>query len=173
MAGTIGSGTKGGCYDAARYGTDGGMSQVDVVTKSPLKQRTQTMRSRAEAFVREFEWTWTNAVLFSMALIFFLLITTSVMPSFWMYFAEQTLGWGGPTDLEAFLQQPVVWEGVWFIDRFPVPSDETLLQLRDAIAMGLTTGPIITVLVVAAAMQNWRKRLRGGSGETRPTGGYR
>ena len=135
------------------------MSQVDVVTKGPLKQRTQGMRSRAEAFVREFEWTWTNAVLFSLALVFFLLITTSVMPSFWMYFAEQTLGWGGPTDLEAFLQSPVSLEGY--------------LQLRDAIAMGLTTGPIITVLVVAAAMQNWRKKLRGGAGDTRPTGGYR
>ncbi|MGZ8578667.1 MAG: hypothetical protein ACXWWX_03945 [Actinomycetota bacterium] len=149
------------------------MSQVDVVTKSPLKQRTHGMRTRMETFVRDFEWTWTSAVSFSFALVFFLLITSSVMPSFWMYFAEQTLGWGGPTDLEAFLTQPFVWESVWFFDSFPVPSDETLLQLRDAIAMGLTTGPIITVLVVAAAMQNWRKKLRGGSGDTRPTGGYR
>ncbi len=72
------------------------MSQIDVVTKSPLKQRTHGVRSRMEAFVRDFEWTWTNAVLFSFAFIFFLLITSSVMPSFWMYFAEQTIGWGGP-----------------------------------------------------------------------------
>jgi len=39
--------------------------------------------------------------------------------------------------------------------------------------MGLTTGPFVTVLVVSAVMQNWRKRLRGGAGESRPTGGYR
>ncbi len=75
------------------------MSQVDVVTKSPLKQRTHGMRSRMETSVRDFEWSWTNAVLFSFALIFFLLMTSAVMPSFWMYFSEQTLGWGGPTDL--------------------------------------------------------------------------
>jgi len=46
-------------------------------------------------------------------------------------------------------------------------------MLRDAIAMGLTTGPVITVLVVAAILQNWRRRLRGQSGDVRPTGGYR
>ncbi len=135
------------------------MSQVDVVTKSPLQQRTQGVKSRVEAFVRTFEWTWTNAVTFSMALTFFLLITTSIMPSFWMYFAEQTLGWGGPTDLEGFLKEPLGIEGY--------------LQLRDAVAMGLSTGPLVSVLVIAAAMQNWRTKLRGGSGETRASGGYR
>jgi len=39
--------------------------------------------------------------------------------------------------------------------------------------MGLTTGPIVTVLVASAAMQNWRRKLRGGGGDSRPTGGYR
>ena len=46
-------------------------------------------------------------------------------------------------------------------------------MLRDAVAMGLTTGPIITVLIVAAVLQNWRSKLRGRSGDVRPTGGYR
>jgi hypothetical protein len=46
-------------------------------------------------------------------------------------------------------------------------------MLRDAIAMGLSTGPIVTVLVVAPLLQNWRRKLRGESGEVRPTGGYR
>jgi hypothetical protein len=146
------------------------MSQVDVVTKS-TQSRGQSLKARFEAFVKGFEWTWTNAVLFSLALTFFLLITTSVMPSFWMYYAEQKLGWGGPTDLEGALS------GTWVIFDptlgFPHLSQEILLQIRDAIAMGLTTGPFITVLVVSAAMQNWRKRLRGGAGESRPTGGYR
>jgi hypothetical protein len=139
------------------------MSQVDVATKSPVQPQASDRKARAEATVRNFEWTWTNAVVFSLALVFFLLITTSIIPSFWMYYAEQKLGWGGPTDLVGFLQN------------FPSEplGKETLLQIRDAIAMGLTTGPIITVLVAAAVMQNWRKRLRGGSGESRPAGGYR
>jgi hypothetical protein len=29
------------------------------------------------------------------------------------------------------------------------------------------------VLVGGAIMQNWRKKLRGSSGDSRPTGGYR
>jgi hypothetical protein len=147
------------------------MSQVDVVTKSTSQSRGQGLKARAESFVREFEWTWTNAVLFSLALTFFLLITTSVMPSFWMYYAESQLGWGGPTDIEGALS------GTWVIFDpelgFPHLSQEMLLQIRDAIAMGLTTGPFVSVLVVSAVMQNWRKRLRGGAGESRPSGGYR
>jgi hypothetical protein len=102
-----------------------------------------------------------------MALLFFLLIASVVMPSFWMYYAEQKISWAGPTDLQAFLEHP-------FGTSITNPlSLEGYKQVRDAIAMGLTTGPIITVLVAAAAMQNWRKKLRGGGGETRPTGGYR
>ena len=61
------------------------MSQIDVATKSPIRQRTQGLRSRVEVFVRNFEWTWTNAVLFSMALLFFLLISAVVMPSLWRH----------------------------------------------------------------------------------------
>jgi len=141
------------------------MSQ-DVANRPATAARTQGARLRLEDFVKNFEWTWTNAVLFSLALTFFLLIATSIMPSFWMYFAEQKLGWGGPTDVEGFLTNI-------FDPSFPHLSSETLLQIRDAIAMGLTTVPFVAVLVVASAAQNWRKRLRGASGVTRPTGGYR
>jgi hypothetical protein len=135
------------------------MSQVDVATRSPIQSRAQTTKARVEDFVKTFEWTWTNAVLFSFALVFFLMMSAAVLPSFWMYYAEQKLGWGGPTDLEAFLKAPL--------------SQAGRLELRDAIAMGLTTGPIVTVLIVGAAMQNWRRKLRGTAGDTRPTGGYR
>ncbi|HEU4354265.1 MAG TPA: hypothetical protein VFT27_01625 [Actinomycetota bacterium] len=123
-----------------------------------MRERLQQLKGRAESSVRDFEWTWATAILFSMGFVFFLLITAVVIPSFWMYFAEQKLGWGGPTDVEAFLQSPISQEGA--------------LQLRDAIAMGLATGPIIVAMVVAVILQNWRKRLRGGSAD-RPTGGYR
>jgi hypothetical protein len=124
-----------------------------------LEERLAPAKERAEGFLRSFEWTWTTAVLASLGITFYLLITAVVIPSFWMYFAEQTVGWGGPTDLEAFLQAPLSKEGA--------------LQLRDAIAMGLTVGPIATLMVVAVVLQNWRRRLRGATGDVRPTGGYR
>ncbi len=123
-----------------------------------MRERLAKVKERTETFLRDFEWTWTTAVLFSIAFTFFLLITAVVIPSFWMYFAEQKLGWGGPTDVEAFLKAPIGQEG--------------LLELRDAVAMGLSTGPIVTVMVAAVVLQNWRRRLRGAAGD-RPTGGYR
>jgi hypothetical protein len=131
------------------------MSQVDTAT--PI-QSTPTRTERVEAFLRTFEWTWTTAVVFSLGLVFFLLITTSVVPSFWLYFADSTLKWNdtAPQKLIIF-----TIDGYW------------LKELRDAIAMGLSTLPIILVLVGGAIMQNWRKKLRGSSGDSRPTGGYR
>lgn len=146
------------------------MSQVDTAARSPIR----TVKRHVEAFLRDFEWSWTNAVLLSLALLFFLLIAGAVLPSWWMYYSEQKLGWQGPTDLEAFLRDPFNTGGS-FISResFLWLSDEGLLMLRDAIAMGLTTGPVITVLVLSAIMQNWRRKLRGESGDVRPTGGYR
>ena len=131
------------------------MSQVDTAT--PIKS-TPTRKERVEAFLRNFEWTWTTAVVFSLGLVFFLLITTSVVPSLWLYFADSTLKWNdtAPQKLIIF-----TIDGYW------------LKELRDAVAMGLATLPIIVVLVGGAIMQNWRKKLRGSSGDSRPTGGYR
>ena len=131
------------------------MSQVDTAT--PIKS-TPTRKERVEAFLRTFEWTWTTAVVFSLGLVFFLLITSSVVPSFWLYFADSTMKWNdtAPQKLIIF-----TIDGYW------------LKELRDAVAMGLSTLPIILVLVGAAVMQNWRKKLRGSSGDSRPTGGYR
>jgi hypothetical protein len=143
------------------------MSQIDVATKPGKTGRTSGLKARTEAFLRAFEWTWTSAVLFSMALIFFLLISAVIMPSFWMYFAEQKIGWAGPTDVEAFLKQPF---GSGLTDPL---SSEGYLMVRDAIAMGLTTVPFILVLVVSASLQNWRKKLRGSDAGSRPSGGYR
>jgi hypothetical protein len=146
------------------------MSQVQNAARSPI----QTLKHRVESFLRDFEWSWTSAVLFSMALLFFLLIAASVMASWWMYYAEQKLGWQGPTDLEAFFLDPFNTGGSFFSrESFLWLSKEGLLMLRDAVAMGLATGPIITVLVVSAVLQNWRRKLRGESGDVRPTGGYR
>ena len=115
-----------------------------------MASRLASVKERVEASLKAFEWTWTKAIVFSVGLTFFILISTSVLPSFWLYFADQKLKWSGAGP-----------NGFW------------LKELRDAIAMGLTTGPIITILVAAAVVQNWRRKLRGQSGDVRPTGGYR
>lgn len=129
------------------------MSQVEVATTprfAKTKARLAHRKQQTESFLKTFEWTWTKAIVFSMALTFLILITTSVIPSFWLYFADQKLKWSGAGP-----------NGFW------------LKELRDAIAMGLATTPIIVILVVAAVVQNWRRKLRGRSGDVRPTGGYR
>jgi hypothetical protein len=157
-------------YDSPAHGASERMSQVDTAARSPIK----TLKRHVESFLRDFEWSWTSAVLFSMALLFFLLITSAVVASWWMYYAEQILGWQGPTDLEAFLLDPFDTTFPFFSTQgFLWLSNEGHLMLRDAVAMGLTTMPVVAVLVVGGVLQNWRRRLRGQSGDVRPTGGYR
>jgi hypothetical protein len=138
------------------------MSQAETTSGPrilrPIVRPVTSLLRRAEPQVKSFEWSWTTAVIAAVGLIGFLLVSAIILPSAWMYFAESKLGWKGPTDIEALLQDPL--------------GPELRLQIRDLLAMGLTTGPIITLLVAAAMMQNWRKKLRGGDA-TRPTGGYR
>lgn len=121
------------------------MSQAETASKSKLHQ----LKTGVEPRLRDFEWNWTKAVIFSVGLVLFIMISTSVIPSFWLYFADQTLKWDGSGP-----------NGLW------------LLLMRDAVAVGLVTGPFITVLVVATIMQNWRRKLRSRT-DSRPTGGYR
>ena len=136
---TRGSGGRTGCYDSARHRTDGRMSQVDVVTKSPNQTRRQSARTRLEALVRDFEWTWTNAVLFSLALVFFLLIATVDHPVVLDVLRRAEARVGRPDGHRGALS------GSWAIfdpvKGFPHLGAQFLLQIRDAIAMGLTTGP--------------------------------
>jgi hypothetical protein len=122
------------------------MSQIEELKGS----RIHALKARVEAFLKGFEWTWTSAVLFCLGLVFMIMITTSVIPSFWLYFADQKLRWDGSG-----------------------PDGTVLKLLRDAVAMGLVTGPFFTILIVSAIVQNWRRKLRGGSSDARPTGGYR
>ena len=134
------------------------MSQVEVATTprfAKTKGRLAHRKQRVEGFLKTFEWSWTKAIVFSVGLTFAIVITTSVIPSFWLYFADQKL------EVGAAPRVPASTDGFW------------LKELRDAIAMGLVTVPIISILVGAAIMQNWRRRLRGQSGDVRPTGGYR
>ncbi len=133
-----------------------------------IAERLAPLKERVESFLRGFEWTWTTAVIFSVGLVFFFLITMAVLPSFWLYFADQKLKWDGGA---AHKILPWSWA-----QRGPLGWTATgteLKHLRDAVAMGLSTGPLVTILIAAAIMQNWRRKLRGAQSEARPSGGYR
>lgn len=88
---------------------------------------------KLEAAVRDWEWTWTKAVLFSLGFAFFILFTQAVIPSFWFYFSEGTLGW----------------------------RDGLKQMLAEAIALGWITTTFGGILVTAVVLQNWRRKLRG------------
>jgi hypothetical protein len=111
-----------------------------------VQQRAQPLITRAETFVREFEWTWTKAVVASLVLWFLGFTFLAIIPSWWLYFAGAKLGWTQ--------QQP------W------------LFRLRDLVASALYGTAFVVFIVVPYFLQKWRRRLRSES-ESRPTGGYR
>lgn len=115
-----------------------------------VEKRLAPLVERSDRFLKTWEWTWTKAMIFCLVLAFIALIGIAVIPSFWLYFADQKLKWDGSGP-----------NGFW------------LLKLRDAVAMGLSTGPFVTFYVLAAVLQNHRRKLRGETGDTRPAGGYR
>ena len=101
------------------------------------------MKARLERFVRDFEWTWTRAVMASLGVLLFLVIFEGIIPSFWLYFADQKLLW----------------------------RSQFQLILRDLITTGEAGTSLIVFLVVVVLLQNWRRRLR--SGEHMSSNGYR
>jgi hypothetical protein len=111
----------------------------------PIPEPLKPLVERAERFLRRFEWSWTTAVLFSFAIAFLALTTLAVIPSWFLYFSDQTLR----------------WNSYW------------LLKLRDAVAAGWITTWFLILFLAAYLMQTWRRKLRGGGGESRPGGGYR
>lgn len=111
-----------------------------------LQRRAQPLVRRAEAFVRDFEWTWTKAVIAALLLWFLAFTLLGVVPSWWLYFAGQRFGWTA--------QEP------W------------LFRLRDLVAVILFSIPVGGFITVPYWVQKWRRRLRSES-ESRPTGGYR
>jgi hypothetical protein len=129
-----------------------------------LKERLTPAAERVTALIRDFEWTWTNAVVFSVAFSFLILISMAVIPSWWLYYADKRLeGWDGSGQghlIPFFGLDWIPLDGFW------------LNKVRDLIATGLIIGPLVTFLVAAALLQNYRRKLRGGSFE-RPSGGYR
>lgn len=108
-------------------------------------KRLQPMVDRGNRFLREFEWTWTAAVVFSVGLAFVSIIFLAVIPSFWLYFADQTLR------LKSF----------WMV------------KLKEALAAGWITTWFGIFFLTGYLLQRHRQKLRGTGGETRPSGGYR
>jgi hypothetical protein len=113
-----------------------------------LQERAQPFVKRFETFLRDFEWTWTKAVVASLLLWFIGITALAVIPSWWLYFADETLGWRN------------------------TPEKFWLFKLRDVIASGLFGTPFVIMIVAPYFIQKWRRRLRSES-ESRPTGGYR
>lgn len=102
------------------------------------------VRERVDPILKDWEWTWTRAVVASLVIAFITLLFTAIIPSWWLYFADQTLQ----------------WRSFW------------LLKARDLIAVIMIVGSFSVILFTAYVMQEWRNSLRGTGAEHR-TGGYR
>lgn len=110
-----------------------------------MPRRLVPLVERTNRFLREWEWTWTSAVVFSVALSFVAIVILAIIPSFWLYFADQTLR----------------WKSFW------------LVKLKEAIAAGWITVNFALFFLAAYLLQRQRQKVRGTGGETRPSGGYR
>ena len=94
--------------------------------------------------MRDFEWTWTKAVVIAFFLWMLAIGLIGFLPSWWLYFADQKLRWRS------------FWQ----------------LKLRDLIAVIIIVGSFSVILFTGFIMQEWRNSLRGTGAEHR-TGGYR
>jgi hypothetical protein len=110
-----------------------------------LQRRLAPLGERTNRFLKDWEWTWTSATVFSLVLAFMGIIVLAVIPSFWLYFADQTLQ----------------WKSFW------------LVKLKEAIAAGWITVNFALFFLVAYLMQKQRQKVRGTGGGTRPSGGYK
>jgi hypothetical protein len=110
-----------------------------------LQRRLAPLGERINRFLKDWEWTWTSAVVFCVALAFVAIVFLAIIPSFWLYFADQQLR------LKSF----------WMV------------KLKEAIAAGWITTWFAIFFLAAYLLQKQRQKLRGTGGETRPTGGYR
>ena len=109
-----------------------------------VRERLAPLQERANAVMREWEWTWTRAVVASMIIAFLMLTTTVILPSWWLYFADQNLRWRS------------FWQ----------------LKFRDAIAGGIIVGFFTMIYAAAYLIQEAANKARGTGAEHR-TGGYR
>ena len=117
-----------------------------------LKYMPARSRARLEALLRNFEWTWTKAVVVALACWLVAIGLVVMLPSWWLYFAPQKLHWN------------------------PCPCPDALrfweFKARDLIAIVLFSIPFGGFVMGPYYLQKHRRRLRSES-ESRPTGGYR
>jgi hypothetical protein len=121
------------------------------------REKQTHLPGAVEDFLRDFEWTWTKAAVFCLIFGFVLLITQAVIPSWFFYFADETLGWrpGTPPPL-----------GLGNV----LPSFVDAKMVVEAIVMGWVTVTVVAFLVGAVVLQNTRRKLRG---HNLGRGGYR
>jgi Na+/melibiose symporter-like transporter len=112
-----------------------------------VERRLRPVMRRGEEFLRDFEWTWTNAFLIGLLISFAAITTMAVIPSFMLYFAEQNLG--------------------------ATIANRPLLTIRDAVVTGYLTVVVGVFVVTIYKLQVIRRRLRGEKQSERYTGGYR
>lgn len=110
-----------------------------------VQKRLQPLKERNDEFLRNFEWTWTSAFIVGTVISFIAMTTLAVIPSWWLFFADNNLQW------------------------------RTRLQItiRDMIALGWYTVWGGIFVVTAYQVQVYRKKLRGERQAERYSGGYR
>ncbi len=110
-----------------------------------MERRLRPLIRRGEDFLREWEWSWTSAFIAGMGITIIALITLAVIPSWWLYFADQTLEW----------------------------RSRLLITFRDIVAVGWLSVWAGVFVVTAYKIQVIRRRLRGEKQSERYSGGYR
>jgi hypothetical protein len=112
-----------------------------------LERRLRPIMKRGEEFLRDFEWTWTTAFIGGVLISFAAITAWAVIPSFLLYFAEQSL--------EA------------------TAANRIRLTIRDIVVTGYLTVAVGVFVVTAYKLQVIRRKLRGESQAERYSGGYR
>jgi hypothetical protein len=128
-------------------GREGDLDRVKLPIPKAVRRRVQPLVERGQVLLREWEWTWTTAFLAGVAIAFAAITTMAVIPSWFLYFAEQTLGW--------------------------TKENRILLTLRDVLVTGYLTVVVGAFVVTAFKIQTIRRRLRGEKQAERYSGGYR
>jgi hypothetical protein len=110
-----------------------------------LERRLRPRIKQGEDFLRTWEWTWTSAFIAGIGITFLAITTLAVIPSWWLYFADQTLKW----------------------------RTRLFITLRDIVAVGWLSIWAGVFVITAYKVQVIRKRLRGEKQAERYSGGYR
>ncbi len=110
-----------------------------------VERRLRPIVRRAEAFLKGWEWTWVKAFVVGLLIAILSFIVLVVIPSWMLYFADQTLRW----------------------------RSRLLISVRDAIVNGWEFTWAGVFIITAYQVQKIRRRLRGEKQAERYSGGYR